>query len=137
MSLAFVAPALYKIPKTLLPTHLKFTSCTSLHTTNVHRCRNRKWYRIRWTDGPWWSPWTYCMCCSSVRGEKWSWNEKNERVQNLMVISLPIFLSMDFWKYIKLTSDNVSRGVISPVTPFVVGVGDRLIVEIVVHKCSH
>jgi len=64
--------------------------------------------------------------------------KKNERVQNLLVISLPIFRSMDFWKYThKLASDHVSRGLISPVTPFVVGVDDRLIVEIVVYSAFH
>lgn len=63
---------------------------------------------------------------------------KKMRVQNLLVISLPIFRSMDFWKYThKLASDHVSRGLISPVTPFVVGVDDRLIVEIVVYSAFH
>jgi len=66
MSLAFVVPALYKIPKTLLSWATNPPQIPLLHVTtyNVHRCRNRKWYRIRWTDWLWSARTNYELLCS-------------------------------------------------------------------------
>jgi hypothetical protein len=56
--LGVCCPALYKVPKTLLSWATNPPQIPLLHVTTckVHRCRNRKWYRIRWRDWLWWTP---------------------------------------------------------------------------------